>query len=387
MFDFEFFDMGLDRMGTATEKWDVARKEHGADLLPMWVADMDFSSPPAVQAALLKRAAHPTYGYTELTEADDEAFIAFWQRRHGLEINRDELVHLPCVVTGIKACIQAFSEKGDGVVIQPPVYGPFFSAIEKLDRRLMESPLVQGEDRRFHMNFDKLEAHFVSGAKIMLLCSPHNPVSRVWSAEEMQRLTALCEKYNVVLVADEIHADFVFTPAAFVPALETESKQIISLCAASKTFNLAGLQQACLITKNRDFKQKVQRVLDATGVRSGNIFALEGTRAAYNEGDAWLDGLMAYLDKGREILKAELERELPKVELVPIEATYLAFADMRAYGYTCEEMTKRCLDKKVMFTEGTFFSEELGEGFLRINFACPHRFISEGIKRLKSALI
>jgi len=387
MFDFEFFDMGLDRMGTATEKWDVARKEHGADLLPMWVADMDFSSPPAVQAALLKRAAHPTYGYTELTEADDEAFIAFWQRRHGLEINRDELVHLPCVVTGIKACIQAFSEKGDGVVIQPPVYGPFFSAIEKLDRRLMESPLVQGEDRRFHMNFDKLEAHFVSGAKIMLLCSPHNPVSRVWSAEEMQRLTALCEKYNVVLVADEIHADFVFTPAAFVPALETESKQIISLCAASKTFNLAGLQQAYLITKNRDFKQKVQRVLEATGVRSGNIFALEGTRAAYNEGDAWLDGLMAYLDKGREILKAELERELPKVELVPIEATYLAFADMRAYGYTCEEMTKRCLDKKVMFTEGTFFSEELGEGFLRINFACPHRFIFEGIKRLKSALI
>jgi Bifunctional PLP-dependent enzyme with beta-cystathionase and maltose regulon repressor activities len=191
----------------------------------------------------------------------------------------------------------------------------------------------------------------------------------------------------VVLVADEIHADFVFAPARFVPMLEEKYDGIISLCAASKTFNLAGLQQACLITRNKAFKTKVEQVLTATGVRCGNIFALEGTRAAYEKGDAWLDGLMKYLDEGRAVLKAELEKELPKAKLVPIEATYLAFIDLKAYGYTTEELMKRTLKNKVMFTEGTFFSSIFGEGFLRFNFACPHRYIIEGVKRLKNALI
>jgi len=384
-FDHEYFDAGLYRMGTRCEKWDEARKDHGEDILPLWVADMDFPSPPAVQEAILKRAAHPTYGYTAEMADDHQALIDFWQRRHGLAVEQDWLTLMPCVVTGIKAAILALTKPEDKVLIQSPVYGPFRMSVQATGRTLADAPMIRDENGRYSMDLAATEAQLQQGAKLMILCSPHNPASRVWSAEELTALIALLDKYNVPLVSDEIHADFVYAPGKFVPVLSLTKKNVMSFCAASKTFNLAGLQQACCICPDEAMREAFRHEMDKAGVRAGNIFALEGTRAAYNEGDEWLDGLMAYLDGNRKHLAALVAEHLPKAVLTPLEATYLGWIDLRAYGFNGDELMQRTIAAGVQFTGGTFFGDN-GDGFLRINIGCPRRYITEGILRLKKAL-
>ena len=384
-FDREYFDAGLYRMGTRCEKWDEARKDHGEDILPLWVADMDFPSPPAVQEAILKRAAHPTYGYTAELEDDHQALIDFWQRRHSLTVEADWLTLMPCVVTGIKAAILALTQPEDKVIITSPVYGPFRMSVAATGRTLADAPMTCDENGRYSMDLAAVEAQLQQGAKMMVLCNPHNPVSRAWAKEELVALVALLDKYNALLVSDEIHADFVYEPHTFHPILSITQKNVLSLCAASKTFNLAGLQQACCICPDEKIRNAFRDEMNKAGVRAGNIFALEATRAAYNEGDAWLDGLMAYLDGNRQHLAAMVAEHLPKAVLTPMEATYLGWLDLRAYGYTSEELGERTLANGVMFTGGKFFGDN-GEGFLRINIGCPRANITEGILRLKKAL-
>ena len=384
-FDHEYFDAGLYRMGTRCEKWDEARNEHGEDILPLWVADMDFPSPPAVQEAILKRAAHPTYGYTAELEDDHQALINFWQRRHGLAIEQEWLTLMPCVVTGIKAAILALTKPEDKVLIQSPVYGPFRMSVQATGRTLADAPMIRDENGRYSMDLAATEAQLQAGAKLMILCSPHNPASRAWSAEELTALITLLDKYNVPLVSDEIHADFVYAPGKFVPVMSLTKKNVMSFCAASKTFNLAGLQQACCICPDEKIREAFRHEMDKAGVRAGNIFALEGTRAAYNEGDEWLDGLMAYLDGNRKHLAAMVAEHLPKAVLTPLEATYLGWIDLRAYGFNGEALMQRTIAAGVQFTGGTFFGDN-GDGFLRINIGCPRRYITEGILRLKKAL-
>ena len=384
-FDHEYFDAGLYRMGTRCEKWDEARNEHGEDILPLWVADMDFPSPPAVQEAILKRAAHPTYGYTAELADDHQALINFWQRRHDLAIEQDWLTLMPCVVTGIKAAILALTKPEDKVLIQSPVYGPFRMSVQATGRTLADAPMIRDENGRYSMDLVATEAQLQAGAKLMILCSPHNPASRAWSAEELTALITLLDKYNVPLVSDEIHADFVYAPGKFVPVMSLTKKNVMSFCAASKTFNLAGLQQACCICPDEKIREAFRHEMDKAGVRAGNIFALEGTRAAYNEGDEWLDGLMAYLDGNRKHLAAMVAEHLPKAVLTPLEATYLGWIDLRAYGFNGEALMQRTIAAGVQFTGGTFFGDN-GDGFLRINIGCPRRYITEGILRLKKAL-
>ncbi len=384
-FDHEYFDAGLYRLGTRCEKWDEARKEHGEDILPLWVADMDFPSPPAVQEAILKRAAHPTYGYTAELEDDHQALINFWQRRHDLTIQPEWLTLMPCVVTGIKAAILALTQPEDKVLIQSPVYGPFRMSVQATGRTLADAPMLRDENGRYTMDLAATEAQLQSGAKLMILCSPHNPASRAWSAEELTALITLLDKYNVPLVSDEIHADFVYAPGKFVPVLSLTQKNVMSFCAASKTFNLAGLQQACCICPDEKIREAFRHEMDKAGVRAGNIFALEGTRAAYNEGDEWLDGLMAYLDGNRKHLADMVAEHLPKAVLTPLEATYLGWIDLRAYGFNGDELMQRTIAAGVQFTGGTFFGDN-GDGFLRINIGCPRRYITEGVLRLKKAL-
>ena len=384
-FDREYFDAGLYRMGTRCEKWDEARKDHGEDILPLWVADMDFPSPPAVQEAILKRAAHPTYGYTAELEDDHQALIDFWQRRHGLTVEADWLTLMPCVVTGIKAAILALTQPEDKVIITSPVYGPFRMSVAATGRTLADAPMTCDENGRYSMDLTAVEAQLQQGAKMMVLCNPHNPVSRAWAKEELVALVALLDKYNAVLVSDEIHADFVHAPHTFHPILSITQKNVLSLCAASKTFNLAGLQQACCICPDEKIRNAFRDEMNKAGVRAGNIFALEATRAAYNEGDAWLDGLMAYLDGNRQHLAAMVAEHLPKAVLTPLEATYLGWIDLRAYGFNGEALMQRTIAAGVQFTGGTFFGDN-GDGFLRINIGCPRRYITEGILRLKKAL-
>ena len=384
-FDEAYFDQGIDRVGTRCEKWDGARKEHSEDILPLWVADMDFPSPPAVQDALIRRAQHGTYGYTELLDDDFEALTAFWKRRHGLAVQKEDVLLLPCVITGMRVAINALTQPGDGVIIQSPVYGPFRFSVEATGRKLMDAPLTRREDGRYDMNLAAVEEHLKNGASLMMLCSPHNPISRPWTRQELSDLLALLKRYDVPLVSDEIHADFVYAPGEFVPVLTVEQENVLSLCAPSKTFNLAGLQQASLLCPDEQVRKALEAQIEASGVRSGNLFALEATRAAYHEGDAWLDGLLGYLDGNRRLL-AELVKELlPKAVLTPLEATYLGWLDLRAYCPTTEELMKRALAAGVYFTGGTFFGDA-GEGFLRVNIGCPRRNIEEGIKRLAKAL-
>ena len=384
-FDQEYFDAGLYRLGTRCEKWDMAREENGEGIVPLWVADMDFPSPPAVQEALLRRAAHPTYGYTAELPDDIQALADFWKRRHGLTITRDAVTMMPCVVTGLKLAILALTQPGDKVIIQSPVYGPFRMSVAATGRTLADAPLLRDENGRYSMNLAAIEDQLQAGAKLMLLCSPHNPVSRMWTREELTALLALLKKYNVPLVSDEIHADFVYAPNQFVPILTLETKNVLSLCAASKTFNLAGLQQASCLCEDEAIRTAFRREIEKTGVRSGNIFALEATRAAYNEGDAWLDGLMAYLDGNRKLLAKLIAELLPKARLTPMEATYLGWLDLTAYGFGEEELMRRTIAAGVQFTGGRFFGDS-GDGFLRVNIACPRQQLIEGMKRLVKAL-
>ena len=381
----EYFDEGLYRMGTRCEKWDECRAEHGEDALPMWVADMDFPSPPAVQEAILRRAAHPTYGYTAVMADDIRALTDFWQRRHGLTLDAQDVMMIPCVITGLKLAILALTRPGDGVIIQSPVYGPFRFSVEATGRTLMEAPLLRREDGGYDMDLAAVEAQLQAGAKMMLLCNPHNPVSRVWTKEELSALLTLLNRYGAYLVSDEIHADFVYAPNTFTPVLSLQRERVISLCAASKTFNLAGLQQASLLCREEDVRRLIQAEMDRAGVRCGNIFALEATRAAYNEGDAWLDGLIAYLDGSRALLRELVARHLPRAVLTPMEGTYLAWLDCRAYGMTTDELLAKAAEAGVVFTSGEFFGRG-GEGYLRINIGCPRRYVEEGILRLAVAL-
>ena len=384
-FDQEYFDAGLYRVGTRCEKWDGMRAEHGADALPLWVADMDFASPPAVQEAILRRACHPTYGYTAVEEDDWQALIDFWQRRHGLTVAPEALTMLPCVVTGLKLAILALTQPGDGVIIQSPVYGPFRFSVEATGRKLCDAPLLRREDGSYDMDLAAIEAHLQQGAKLMILCSPHNPVSRAWTREELTALAALLKKYDAFLASDEIHADFVYAPGKFVPILSVTQEKVLSFCAASKTFNLAGLQQATCICPDEAVREAFQQEKNRAGVTCGNIFALEGTRAAYEHGDAWLDGLMDYLAGNRDHLAALVAEHLPGAVMTPMTATYLAWLDLTAYGLNEEELRRRCDEAGVVFTMGRFFGDS-GDGFVRINIGCPRCYLTEGVLRLKKAL-
>lgn len=384
-FDHEYFDAGLYRMDTRCEKWDGARAKWGEEVLPMWVADMDFPSPPAVQEAILRRAGHPTFGYTGVQEDDWQSLCDFWLRRHGLAVSPKELTMLPCVVTGLKLAILALTQPGDGVIIQSPVYGPFRMSVEATGRTLMDAPLLRREDGSYAMDLTAIEERLKQGAKLMLLCNPHNPVSRAWSREELTALVALLKRYHVPLASDEIHADFVFAPEKFVPILSITRENVLSFCAASKTFNLAGLQQATCICPDEGILAAINAQKNRAGVTCGNIFALEGTRAAYTHGDAWLDGLMDYLTGNRDHLAAMVAEHLPKAVLSPMTATYLGWIDLRAYGLPEEELMQRTAQSGVLFTGGRFFGDA-GDGFLRINIGCPRRHITEAVLRLKKAL-
>ena len=385
IYDEAFFQSFPDRMGTPSVKWDECRAQHGADVLPMWVADMDVTSAEAVTRALVNRAKHPVYGYTVVSDADKAALIGYWQRRHGVTFGAEAIVTLPCVVTGLKACVRALTQPGDGVIIQSPVYGPFRMSVELNHRRVMDAALVRGEDGRYTMDLAAVEAFCRDGAKLMMLCNPHNPVGRAWSEEELRALLDILNRYGVPLVSDEIHADFVFKPRRHISVLALQRERVVMLCAPSKTFNVAGLQNASAVCEDEALRKALQEELEASGVESGNIFGLEAARAAYTEGDAWLDALMAHLERNFRVLREEAAEKLPRAVLTPLEATYLAWLDLRAWGYDNAELMRRTEQAGVIFTGGAFFGEA-GDGFLRVNLGCPTEHVREAVARLAKAL-
>jgi len=389
-YDWNYFDEPIERCGTACEKWDGLMERERRTLLPMWVADMDFRCPREVTDALVKRAQHPVFGYTDQTESAIQAMLDFTQRHYSVTVTSNQQTTLPCVVTGLRAAVRVCTNPGDGVLIQPPVYGPFFDAVRDNGRVLVPNPLIGDENGYYRMDFEGMEAAFQNGVKLALLCSPHNPVGRVWSREELSRVYSLCVRYGVTLVVDEIHADFVFAKGSFTDALlldASEQAKIIVLSSASKTFNIAGLRQAVMLTRNQELRQMIHADLRQAGVVAGNIFSFTATEAAYRYGDEWLETLIRYLDDGRALLKNELTKRLPKAVMSPLEATYLAWIDLRAYGLSTDELMKRTYEQGVAFTSGLFFDQQLGEGYLRFNFACPHSQTLEAVKRLENAIL
>ena len=388
-FDKAYFDAGISRVGTDCVKWDGMMEENNdPDMVPMWVADMDFPSPPAIAQALAKVAAQGTWGYTLAGEKDARALSDYWKRRHGVSIDPKTVLMLPCVVTGLRMCVRALTEPGDGVLIFTPVYGPFYAAITESGRKIVASPLERDEKGRYTMNLADAEGKLASReAKMVMMCSPHNPCGRAWSEEEIAGVAALCYKYGVPLACDEIHADFVFAPAKHHSVLDAPHAREFSvmLCAASKTYNVAGLQQSAIVCENGKMRERIQKEIVSCGVTSGNAFALAATRAAYTDCDEWLDGLKAYLTDNRSLVTHYAAENFPKIVVTPLEATYLMWLDCRALGLEQEELMRRLLAAHVKVNDGLFFGEG-GRGFIRLNIGCPRAQLETALERMKTVL-
>jgi len=389
VFDKTYFDAGVNRIGTDCEKWDGMIAASGdADMIPMWVADMDFRSAPAIEEALAGVLSWGTWGYTISGERDAEALCAYWARRHDMAFEPKHVLMSPCVVTGLRVAVRALTQEGDGILINPPVYGPFFASITSNNRMPVESPLVQGGDGRFYMDLGDMERRLAAReAKAVMICSPHNPCGRAWEAAELQAVVDLCVKYGVPLICDEIHADFVYQPGKHHSVLSFGGAKDVAvmLCAASKTSNIAGLQQSSIVCMNSDMLAKMEKEMDGAGVRSGNAFALAATRAAYTGCDEWLDGLKDYLVYNRDFAMRYIAENMPQIRVAPLEATYLMWLDCRALGLEQAELMERIAAAHVKVNDGLFFGET-GRGFIRLNIACPHAQLERALERLKTVL-
>ena len=356
-------------------------------MTPLWVADMDFAAPPAVTAALAARAAHPVYGYTLYPDAAYQAVIDWMRQRHGWRVERDWIVMCPGVVPTLYAAVQAFAAVGEGVIVQPPVYFPFFSAVTDPGRRLIQNPLKL-DGAHYHFDFDQFEQCAADGAKLLLLCSPHNPVGRVWQPDELAQLLAIARRYDVVVLSDEIHADLVYRGQTHTPLalLAGESDRIITAVAPSKTFNIPGLGLSCLIAPDPELRHAVQHVFSLLHVSASNPFSLTAFEAAYRDGASWLDALMDYLKITHDAVGAYCDEQLPGIRVIPAQGTYLLWLDCRALGMTDVQLQAFFVqDAQVGMNPGSVFGQG-GSGFMRLNLASPRRVIMAALERIQSAL-
>ena len=384
------FDRLTDRRGTDCLKYDfAAERGYPAEVLPFWVADMDFPAPEPVVKALEQRARHGIFGYTDIKEDYKEILARWFEKRHGWQVEGEWLSITPGVVFGICTAIRAFTEPGEGVLICPPVYYPFAASIKANGRKLVESPLVE-KDGRYEIDFEDFEQKIVANeVKLFVLCSPHNPVGRVWSRQELEQVAAICQKHQVLVVADEIHQDFV-RPGhrhTVFASLGVEVADFTITCTSpSKTFNLAGLQISHIFISNESLRRRFRHELEAVGYGEPNAMAEVAAKAAYSEGEPWLTELLAYLEENLRRTRAFLAEHLPQVKLIEPEGTYLLWLDCHGTGFSPEEQDEAIIQRgRIWLDEGRIFGKG-GEGFQRINMACPWAILEEGLKRLAFAL-
>ncbi len=383
------FESIIDRRGTGCLKWDAwDRRGHAADDLPLWVADMDFKTAPCAIEALVERAEHGIFGYTMAQDGYYEAVQGWFETRHGWRPEREWFVMTPGVVFALAMAINALTQPGDAVVIQPPVYYPFRSMIVDNGRKAHTSPLIY-DDGRYSMDYEGFERVLVeSGAKLFILCNPHNPVGRCWTAEELRRIGQVCLRHNVVVVADEIHADFARPGFAHVPFAslgEEFARNAIVCTAPSKTFNLAGLQLSNIFIPDPDLRAAFKRALDRTGYDEPSVFGVAATQACYERGGEWLDELKGVLETNLAVLEEAVGR-MPGVRLVPLESTYLPWLDCTGLGLDdagLKHLVER--DARLWLDLGTMFGAE-GSGFVRMNLASPTSMVREACERLVGAV-
>ena len=383
------FETIIDRRGTGCLKWDAwSRRGHAADDLPLWVADMDFKTVPAAMDALVERVQHGVYGYTMATDGYYEAVQNWFETRHGWRPEREWFVKTPGVVFALAMAVTAFTQPGDAVVIQPPVYYPFRLMIQDNGRKMATSPLAY-ENGRYTMDYEGFERTLEeSGAKLFILCNPHNPVGRCWSEDELRRIGEICLRHHVLVVADEIHADFARKGFRHVPyaSLGEEFANNAVICTApSKTFNLAGLQLSNIFIPNPDLRAAFKRTLGRTGYDEPSVFGVTATQACYEHGAEWLDQLKEVLDVNLGVLEAAVGR-MEGVRLVPLESTYLPWLDCSGLGLD-DEGIKRLVeqDAKLWLDLGTMFGPE-GSGFVRMNLASPTTMVEDACARLEGAV-
>ena len=386
------FDQIINRQGTLSLKYDGLQQTFGrTDIQPLWVADMDFSAPDAVVKALKARAEHPIYGYSMAPESLYEALIEWMRVKHGWEIKREWIVLTPGVVPSLSLVVSALTNQHDGVIVQPPVYFPFLSVANNTGRRLLENPLVLTLDNLGNSTYEIDFAHFetcAKKAKILLLCSPHNPVGRVWSKSELQKLLAIAKKYALIILADEIHADLVYPDAKHhvLGALDIEQDTVITAVAPSKTFNIPGLGLSALIVPHEPHRKAIQSHFAATGVSVTNPFSLLAFESAYRHGHDWLQALLAYLQETRDMVMAYAKEHLPKVKVIPAQGTYLLWLDCRQLGLSDEALQQLFLEQaKLALSPGAMFGKG-GSGFMRMNIGTRQENVLIALDKLMRAL-
>lgn len=386
------FDTLYDRGATDSLKWADREARCGSeDAIPLWVADMDFACPPEVARAVQARAAHPIYGYPVRSESYYQAVCAWMERRHGWKIKPEWLVYVPGVVPALNFAVHAFTRPGDGVVIQPPVYYPFRKSILENGRRLLENPLVRRGDR-YEMDLQGLKKAADSGAKLLILCSPHNPVGRVWEKRELEDLAEVCLTRDILLVSDEIHFDLVLgrqegrrhTCAASIS--EEIARRTITLTAPNKTFNIAGLTMGNAVISDPRLREAFKAAVGGSGIEVSNVFGNVAAEAAYREGEAWLDQLLSYIEGNYRFFAEFLAEKIPEIRALPLEGTYLAWLDCTGLGLD-DAALKRffCEEARLWLDDGPKFGTG-GSGFMRLNLAAPRSILEESARRLEKAV-
>ena len=383
------FDQIIDRSGTNSVKYNLVDFGRDTDVLPLWVADMDFAVPPCVQKALAERVGHGIYGYSNTDDAYRATLKNWFSHRFGWEIEPNWLVKTPGVVVAVHLAIHALTKPGGAVLIQEPVYYPFRNAIERMERRLVVNELVY-ENGTYAIDFDDFEEKIRSEkVKLFILCSPHNPVGRVWRREELLRMGEICQRHGVLVVADEIHQDFVFPGRRHhvFASLDLAFADFTITCTApSKTFNLAGLQLSNILISNQTLRRSFRSAYQYVGMDEPGLMGIVACQAAYSEGEPWLEELLAYLAGNVDFLRSYLQEHLPAVRLVEPDGTYLAWLDFKALGLEDEVLDDLISNRaKLWLDDGPMFGPA-GSGFQRVNLACPRSVLGKALQRLSAAL-
>ncbi|ADE12012.1 MalY/PatB family protein [Sideroxydans lithotrophicus] len=380
------FDQIISRAGTSSLKYD-ARYEYfaRADVLPMWVADMDFAVPAAVQQALANRAAHPVFGYTVFPESLYDALIHWLHVRHSWTVQRESILCCPGVVPTLHACIFALTRPGDAVIVQPPVYAPFLSAPATTGRKLLLNPLKL-EEGRYRFDLDDLERCAAEGGRLLILCSPHNPVGRVWQRQELQALLEVCQRHGIAVVSDEIHADLVYPGVRHVPLATLPGQaRIVTAVAPSKTFNIPGLGLSALIVADEADRAAITKAFDTLHVSASNPFSIVAFEAAYRDGAPWLDELLDYLAGTRDLVRDFLQQHLPRIRLIEPEGTYLLWLDCRAMGLSDKQLKHFFVQEAGLgLSPGVLFGEQ-GSGFMRMNIGAPRSVVKQALENIARA--
>ena len=378
------FDRLTQRRGTGSLKWDVEERE-----LPMWVADMDFPAAPEIRAAIEKRAEHGIFGYNIIPEEWYQAYVSWWSRRYGLDMEREWLIYCTGVIPAVSSAVRKLTTVGENVLVQTPVYNIFFNSIRNNGRNILENPLVY-DGREYRMDFEDLEKKLADPqTTLMLLCNPLNPVGKIWDRETLERVGQLCSKHHVVVLSDEIHCDLTDPGVKYVPFISVSDvcrDNSVTCMAPTKTFNIAGLQTAAVMVPDPVLRHKMDRELNTSEVAEPNTFAVTAAVEAYNEGEAWLEELREYLYGNKLRVREFLEREVPGVRAVPSQATYLLWLDCSRVtedGTALAEFIRQ--ETGLYLTAGEHYGS-CGRGFLRMNIACPRERLEDGLNRLKQGV-